>query len=56
VETNPRLDQNGAARAYSTKAEPWRACSPARAVANVVTDLVDAWDDKEKPAQLHPVT
>jgi hypothetical protein len=25
---------------------------PARAVANVVTDLVDAWDDQEKPAQL----
>jgi hypothetical protein len=34
------------------KAEPWRACSPARAVANVVTDLVDAWDDEEKPARL----
>jgi len=28
AETNPRLDQNGAARAYSTQAEPWRACSP----------------------------
>jgi hypothetical protein len=52
AETNPRLDQNGAARAYSTAAEPWRACSPARAVANVVTDLVDAWDDQEKPARL----
>ena len=32
-----------------------RASSPARAVANVVADLVDAWDDEEKPARLHQV-
>jgi len=40
--------------AYSTKAEPC-ACSPARAVTNVVADLVDASDYQEKSAPLDRV-